>query len=91
MSLAGGAKHGYALSQDIKDFAGVSLSPGTLYGAITRLEEHGFITPQEFVNRRRPYRITAAGTTTLSEILADMNRLANVGTQRLATLRCRPA
>ncbi len=82
-SLAGGAKHGYALSKDIEDFAGVTLSPGTLYGAITRLEERGLIAPEAEVERRRPYRITAAGSAALAEVVADMSRLASVGTQRL--------
>ena len=36
-SLASGPKHGYALLQDIQSFAGVTLGPGTLYGAIARL------------------------------------------------------
>ena len=34
-SLADGPKHGYALIQDIKSFAGLELGPGTLYGAST--------------------------------------------------------
>ena len=38
-SLAEGDKHGYAMMEDIERFAGVRLGPGTLYGAITRLEE----------------------------------------------------
>ena len=44
-SLAGGDKHGYAMMDDIERFAGVRLGPGTLYGAITRLEERGWIAP----------------------------------------------
>ena len=34
-SLAGGAKHGYALTKDIEQFAGVRLAPGTLYEALS--------------------------------------------------------
>lgn len=90
-SLAQGPKHGYALSKDIEEFAGVILSPGTLYGAITRLEESQLIEPEAEVDRRRPYRITAAGSTALAEVLADMTRLAAVGTQRLGTLTWRTA
>lgn len=41
MSLAGGAKHGHALLKDIEGFAGVTLGPGALYGAITRLKSAG--------------------------------------------------
>ena len=44
-SLASGPKHGYALLLDIESFAGVRLGPGTLYGAISRLEERGWIVP----------------------------------------------
>jgi DNA-binding PadR family transcriptional regulator len=88
-SLADGAKHGYALSKDIEHFAGVVLSPGTLYGAITRLEESGLIEPEAEVDRRRPYRITGAGSIALAEVVADMARLAAVGSQRLGTVTWR--
>ena len=60
-SLADGEKHGYAMMEDIQRFAGVRLGPGTLYGAITRLEERGWIRPLESGDRRRPYAITGAG------------------------------
>jgi DNA-binding PadR family transcriptional regulator len=66
-SLAGGPKHGHALSKDIEAFAGVELGPGALYGAITRLEERGLIEPLESDDRRRPYRISAAGAAYLSK------------------------
>jgi DNA-binding PadR family transcriptional regulator len=59
-SLAGGPRHGYAITQDVAAQVGVRLGPGTLYGAIGRLEERGFIEPLPAENRRRPYRITAA-------------------------------
>jgi DNA-binding PadR family transcriptional regulator len=90
-SLADGAKHGYALAKDIAEFAGVTLSPGTLYGAITRLEESGLIAPEPEVDRRRPYRITAAGSVALADVVADMARLASVGSRRLGTVAWRPA
>jgi DNA-binding PadR family transcriptional regulator len=82
-SLAAGAKHGYALAKDIEEFAGVSLGPGTLYGAITRLEERGLIAPLPGDERRRPYRITAAGKTALSTAVREMRQLANEGAARL--------
>jgi DNA-binding PadR family transcriptional regulator len=44
-SLAGGPRHGYAITQDVAAQVGVRLAPGTLYGAIGRLEERGFIEP----------------------------------------------
>lgn len=83
-SLAGGPKHGHALSKDIEGFSGVVLGPGALYGAITRLEERGLIEPLETEDRRRPYRISAAGSAYLAEAVAEMQRLAGEGARRLA-------
>src|ERR1035438_6076226 len=74
-SLAGGPKHGHALSKDIEGFAGVVLGPGALYGAITRLEERGLIEPLEPDDRRRPYRISATGSAYLAESVSEMQRL----------------
>jgi DNA-binding PadR family transcriptional regulator len=82
-SLANGAKHGHALAKDIEDFAGVSLGPGALYGAITRLEERGLIEAVGGEDRRRPYRITAAGSVALADAVRDMRRVADVRAARL--------
>ena len=82
-SLASGPKHGHALAKDIAAFAGVELGPGALYGAITRLEERGLIEPLNDDDRRRPYRITDAGSASLASAIADMRRLVDVGTARL--------
>ena len=83
-SLAEGPKHGYALMQDIKSFAGVTLSPGTLYGALARLEDEGFIEPLAQEDRRHPYRITVAGSNALRDELARSTQIAGVGLSRLA-------
>jgi DNA-binding PadR family transcriptional regulator len=82
-SLASGTKHGYALTRDIEEFAGVTLGPGTLYGAITRLEERGLIEAVGVQERRRPYRITAAGRRALATAVRDMRSLADEGASRL--------
>ena len=83
-SLASGSKHGYALAKDIEGFAGVVLGPGTLYGAITRLEEGGFIEPAGEEQRRRPYRITASGRAALAAAVTQMRAIADEGSARLA-------
>ena len=83
-SLASGSKHGYVLQQDIEAFAGVRLGPGTLYGAIARLEERGQIEPAGPAGRRRPYRLTAAGAETLETALASMRAIVAEGDARLA-------
>jgi DNA-binding PadR family transcriptional regulator len=84
-SLAAGPKHGYALTKDIEAFAGVNLGPGTLYGAIARLEERGLIAPEPVGSdaRRRPYRITGDGRAALEAAVREMRTLADVGARRL--------
>jgi DNA-binding PadR family transcriptional regulator len=82
-SLASGPRHGYALAKDIEEFAGVTLSPGTLYGAITRLEEGGFIAPVGEEQRRRPYKITAPGRAALAKAVTEMRAIADEGIARL--------
>src|SRR5579875_1655351 len=82
-SLAEGPKHGHALAKDIEEFAGVRLGPGSLYGAITRLEERGLIEPLPADDRRRPYRLTAAGRAELAAVMESMGRVVRTGTSRL--------
>ena len=55
-SLADGDKHGYAIMEDIQVFAGIRLGPGTLYGAICRLEKRGWIRAVKSESRRQPIR-----------------------------------
>lgn len=83
-SLAGEDRHGYALIKDIEEFAGVTLGPGTLYGALTRLEERGLIEALPAQDRRRPYRLTAAGASALNDYLRHARTVAAVGLRRLA-------
>ncbi|MEN6534410.1 MAG: helix-turn-helix transcriptional regulator [Bryobacteraceae bacterium] len=84
-SLADGPKHGYAIMVDVSRFSRVELGPGTLYSAITRLVENGWIEPQEAHGRQRPYRLTARGLQHLQAQLESMRHLANLGLRRLRT------
>ena len=83
-SLAGGAKHGYALTKDVESFAGVRLSPGTLYEALARLDQALRFEAVDSDDRRRPYRLTAAGAVALRAHLDAQRRVADVGLRRLA-------
>jgi DNA-binding PadR family transcriptional regulator len=83
-SLAGGPKHGYALIKDIEGFAGVSLGPGTLYGALAKLESAGLVEALPAEERRHPYRITPDGLRFLRRRLSESERVAKVGLARLA-------
>lgn len=72
-ALAAGSKHGYAIIQDIESESGQRLGPGTLYGAISRLEGLGFIEPLVMGDRgRRPYRITASGQKAFQDRMNDL-------------------
>ena len=82
-SLAEGEKHGYAIMTDIQRFAGVRLGAGTLYGAITRLEERGWIRPLEAEDRRRPYGLTPAGRRYLAEQMAGLEKVVRTALGRL--------
>ena len=84
ISLADGPKHGYAMTQDIAVVSGQKLGPGTLYGAIARLEERKWIEPLPADDRRRPYRLTAAGQKVLRARLDSLRVVARIGQARLA-------
>ena len=85
VSLANGDKHGYAMIEDIEQLSGTRLGPGTLYGALARLEKRGWIEALQSEERRRPYRLSGAGASALREQLTGMSNLAATGLQRLAT------
>jgi DNA-binding PadR family transcriptional regulator len=84
ISLADGAKHGYAMTEDIAMLAGKRPGPGTLYGALTRLEQMGLIERLESDDRRNPYKLTTRGARVLKARLAALETLAKAGHKRLA-------
>lgn len=83
-SLADGPKHGHAMLEDIQRMCGSRLGPGTLYGAIARLEQQGLIEPLPVDERRKPYRLTEAGRTIFAAKMRTLQRIVNVGAKRLA-------
>ncbi len=85
ISLADGPKHGYSMSEDIESIADVRLGPGTLYGALARLESRGLIEPLKSEDRRNPYRLTALGQRALRARLDAMAVVVRTGLRRLAT------
>jgi DNA-binding PadR family transcriptional regulator len=70
--------------QDIEEFSGTRLEVGTLYGALPRLEEQGWIEPLESADRKRPYRLTSLGLTVLREQMATMQSILSTSMQRLS-------
>ncbi len=85
VAIADEPKHGYAMLNEIESITGARPGPGTLYGAIARLENLGWIEPLESEDRRTPYRLTPAGRKPLASSLRAMETLARVGTRKLAT------
>jgi DNA-binding PadR family transcriptional regulator len=82
-SLADGAKHGYGMMEDIERFAGARLGPGTLYGAITRLEQRGWIRATAAEDRRQPYTITPLGRRHLEEQVSSLDAVVKTAQRRL--------
>ena len=85
-SLANGPKHGHAMIEDIASLCGTQLGPGTLYGAIARLEQQGWIAPLPAEDRRQPYRITVEGLRILRAKLATLEQFTKAGMKRLEAL-----
>ncbi|RLD96741.1 MAG: PadR family transcriptional regulator [Bacteroidetes bacterium] len=56
-------KHGYAVMQDAEDISQgtIRLAPGTLYGALSTLENNGLISMVGKEGRRKIYQITETG------------------------------
>ena len=82
-SLADGPRHGYGMMEDIEAFAGVKLGPGTLYGALARLEKLTWIEPLPMDERKRPYRLTPTGKEALQHRLASLRAITTLGQTRL--------
>lgn len=83
VSLSDQPRHGYAIMTDVEELSGTPLGPGTLYAALARLEARGLIEALPVEDRRRPYRITAAGAQTLRAQLEGLDALVRAGLMRL--------
>lgn len=74
-SLSSGPKHGYALTKDIAEFAGMTIAPGTLYGALDRLAERGLVARLPAEDRRHPYEVTELGRQALRTYFASLSQV----------------
>ena len=80
LSMSPGPRHGYAILKDVRFLSDkrVALSTGTLYGAIKRLLEQGWIEraadprPDQAARRRQAYALTRTGRRVLD---AETGRL----------------
>jgi DNA-binding PadR family transcriptional regulator len=80
-ALAGGDKHGYAIMHEAREIAegGFQMGPATLYTTIQRLLDSTWIkevrAPEGSDSRRRYYRLTPAGKSTLNSELERMEMM----------------
>lgn len=89
LSLAEQPRHGYSIIKDVEvvSHGRVVLSTGTLYGALQRLLETGWIEhfeEQERSRDRRAYRLTARGVRNLHLEVERMKELTKLASLRIA-------
>ena len=89
LSLAGQPRHGYSILKDVEEMSDgrVTLSTGTLYGALRRLLEDGWIQrfeEEESSRGRQAYRLTPAGRRNLQLEASRLEHLAKVANLRVA-------
>jgi DNA-binding PadR family transcriptional regulator len=87
--LADGPQHGYAINTAIDGLVGRRLGPGSLYGALARLESRGLIQPiggetgEDGERRHRTVEITDDGRGQLRDELQQMARISTAGLRAL--------
>jgi len=92
LSLSPGPKHGYAILKEVDTLSEgrVKLSTGTLYGAIERLLDQGWIRRVEdpipnVTNRERKfYDLTELGRRALNAEIARLRKLVSVAVSQTA-------
>ena len=81
--LADGPRHGYAINTAIEELTGERLGPGSLYGALTRLEAKGLVESLAEHGSQRPVSPPSAGLEVLERELRAMARIARAGLRKL--------
>jgi len=89
VSLAEQPRHGYSILKSVEEMSGgrVSLSTGTLYGALRRLLEDRWIErfkEEESSRGRQAYRLTPRGRQILRAEVVRMKQLTKVASLRMA-------
>jgi len=89
LSLAEQPRHGYSIIKDVEQMSDgrVLLSTGTLYGALQRLLDRGWIErfEEEDASRdRRAYRLTPMGRRNLKQEFERMRHLTKLAGLRIS-------
>jgi PadR family transcriptional regulator, regulatory protein PadR len=92
LSLADGARHGFAIAERVAIDSGGALRPraGSLYRVVARLIVEGWVDEREAEDEephpglpRRYYRLTAAGRLSLAQEAARLRHASTVALKRL--------
>jgi DNA-binding PadR family transcriptional regulator len=92
LSLSPGPKHGYAILKEVESLSEgrVKLSTGTLYGAIKRLLDRGWICrvddpiPNSTDRERKAYDLTELGRRVLNAEIARLHKLVSIAQIQIA-------
>ena len=89
LSLAEQPRHGYAILRDVREMSEgrVVLSTGTLYGALRRLLDEGWIeriSEEDGSRGRQAYRLTARGSRNLQQEVHRLKQLTRLASLRVA-------
>lgn len=70
-------QHGYGISQRVLEMTGgaLTISAGTMYGTLSKMEKDGLITLDREEEKRKLYRLTALGTEVLELEMRRIERL----------------
>lgn len=70
-------QHGYGISQQVRQMTGgaLTISAGTMYGTLSKMEKDGLIVFDREEEKRKFYRITELGTEILNLELRRIERL----------------
>jgi DNA-binding PadR family transcriptional regulator len=70
-------QHGYWIGQRVKQMTGgeVTISPGTMYGTLSKMEKDGLITFLREEDKRKLYQISSLGREVLDIELRRIERL----------------
>jgi len=90
LSLAEQPRHGYSILKDVEEISEgrVRLSTGTLYGALRRLLDDGWITRHSADDKsrgRQDYRLSARGRKVLQHEIARLKQLTHLASLRVAS------
>ncbi|MEM6704774.1 MAG: PadR family transcriptional regulator [Acidobacteriota bacterium] len=84
ISLLDGPNQNHAITSEIEEIAGHRTGPGTLYGALARLEKAEFVQALAGEGRRVPYALTDVGRQALERRLEALETVSRAARLRLA-------